>query len=82
MIVLRVLVLVFNVVVVGYLIFHMLQVAREPVKRSKKTMILIGGVMLLLAPFGMFLGFFAPTMQYFFIYPLAIGLFLYLTKKL
>ena len=81
MIVIRFIVLLFNVAVVGFLIYHMLQVAKEP-NRSRKWMILVGGTILLLAPFGMFLRFFAPTPQYFFIYPLAIGLFLYLTRML
>lgn len=82
MIVIRLLVLVFNVAVVGFLIYEMLQAAKTPMKRSKKLMILIGGIVLLLAPFGMFLRFFAPTPQYFVVYPLAIALFIYLTKQL
>jgi hypothetical protein len=36
----------------------------------------------LLAPVGMFVGIFAPTLQYFIIYPVAISLFLYLTKQM
>ena len=43
---------------------------------------MIGGILLLLAPVGMFIGIFAPTFQYFLIYPVAISLFLYLTKQL
>ena len=82
MLLLRFLLLVFNVAVVGFLIFRMLEVARQSMERSKKVMIIIGGVLLLLAPFGMFIGIFLPTPQYFFIYPIAIGLFIYLTKKL
>jgi hypothetical protein len=82
MVLLRLLVVVFNVGVVGFLIFEMLRVAKEPVKSSQKTLILIGGIILLLAPLGMFIGFFRPALQYFLIYPLAIGLFLYLAKKL
>jgi hypothetical protein len=60
----------------------MLEVARQPVKRSKKAIVIAGGVILLLAPFGMFLRFFVPTFQYFLIYPIAIALFLYLTREL
>src|SRR5688572_269554 len=82
MVLLRLIVTVFNVAVVGFLVFEMLRVLREPVRSSQKTMILIGGTILLLAPFGMFVGFFRPAIQYFLIYPLAIGLFLYLSKKL
>lgn len=82
MILLRFLLLVFNVAVVAFLIFRMLEVVRQPMERAKKVMIIVGGVLLLLAPFGMFIGIFLPTPQYFLIYPIAIGLFIYLTKKL
>jgi hypothetical protein len=79
---LRILLLVFNVAVVTFLIYEMIRVARVPMEKSKKTLIMVGGCLLLLAPFGMFLRFFAPTIQYFFIYPVAISLFLYLTKRM
>jgi hypothetical protein len=82
MVLIRLIVGVFNIAIVGFLIFEMLRVAKEPMKRSKKVMILVGGIMLLLAPFGMFFRIFGPTPQYFLVYPLAIGLFIYLTKKL
>jgi hypothetical protein len=60
----------------------MIDVIRKPVEKSRKGLILIGGSILLLAPFGMFLRFFAPTPQYFIVYPVAIFMFLYLTKQL
>ncbi|HYG18787.1 MAG TPA: hypothetical protein VD816_07655 [Ohtaekwangia sp.] len=82
MILFRFLLLVFNVAVVSFLIYKMLEVVRQPVSRSKKTIVIAGGVILLLAPFGMFLRFFVPTFQYFLIYPIAIALFLYLTREL
>ena len=82
MILLRFLLLVFNVAVVGFLVYRMLEVARQPMERSKKVLIMVGGILLLLAPFGMFLRIFLPTPQYFLIYPLAIGLFIYLSQKL
>jgi hypothetical protein len=78
----RVFLLLFNVAVVTFLIFEMIRVVREPMDTSKKVLILAGGCLLLLAPFGMFLRFFAPAVQYFFVYPVAIALFLYLAKKL
>jgi hypothetical protein len=79
---LRILLLIFNVAVVTFLIYEIIRVLREPMERSKKTLIIVGGCLLLLAPFGMFLRFFAPTVQYFIIYPVAISLFIYLTKKM
>jgi hypothetical protein len=82
MIILRFLLIAFNVAVIGFLIYEMVDVIQRPVERNKKRLILIGGTMLLLAPLGMFLGFFAPSPQYFVIYPVAIFMFLYLTKKM
>jgi hypothetical protein len=81
MVVLRLMLVVFNVVVVTLLIYKMLNVARQEIPKSLKVIVIIGGVLLLLAPFGMFVGVFAPTFQYFLIYPVAISLFLYLTKQ-
>lgn len=82
MILLRFLLLVFNVAIIGFLIYRMVDVIKKPMERSKKAMILIGGILLLLAPMGIFLRFFAATPQYFVIYPVAIFMFLYLTKQL
>lgn len=82
MIALRFLLIVFNVAVVTFLIYKMLRVAKQSIAKSKKVIIITGGTMLLLAPFGMFIGIFAPAPQYFLIYPVAISLFLYLTKQL
>ena len=82
MILLRFLLVVFNVAVATFLIYRMLAVLKEPMERSKKVRILIGGTFLLLAPLGIFFGIFVPAFQYFIIYPVAISLFLYLTKRL
>jgi len=82
MILLRLLLIAFNVAIIGFLIYRMVDVIRKPVEKSRKALILIGGLLLLLAPLGMFLRFFAPTPQYFLIYPVAIFMFLYLTKQL
>jgi hypothetical protein len=82
MVVLRFLLIIFNVAVVTFLIYRLLIVIQQTMEKSKKVLIIIGGVMLLLAPVGMFIGIFAPTFQYFLIYPIAISLFLYLTKQL
>jgi hypothetical protein len=79
---LRFLLLLFNAAIVTFLIYEMIRVARAPVERMKKIIIIVGGCLLLLAPFGMFLRFFAPTFQYFIIYPVAISLFIYLTKRM
>lgn len=82
MILLRILLLVFNVAVIGYLIFHMVEAYRQPMDRGKKLLIITGGTFLLLAPLGIFFRFFLPTPQYIVIYPVAIALFIYFTKKM
>ncbi len=82
MILLRLLLVAFNVAIIGFLIYRMIEVFKTPMERSKKVMILIGGTLLLLAPMGIFLRFFAATPQYFLVYPVAIFMFLYLTKQL
>lgn len=82
MILLRLLMIAFNVFVVTFLIYQMVTTTKQTVSKTKKNVILIGGLLLLLAPFGMFFQFFAPAPQYFIIYPVAIALFIYLTKQL
>lgn len=82
MILLRFLLLAFNVAVITFLVYRMLIVFKEPMERSKKAIILTGGIILLLVPIGIFLRFFGAGPQYFMIYPVAVSLFLYLTKQL
>ena len=82
MVALRFLLIVFNVAVVTFLIYRIFAVARQPIEKSKKILIITGGCLLLLAPFGMFFGIFGASPQYFVVYPVAIALFLYLTKQL
>ena len=82
MILLRFFVTAFNVVVVAFLIYRMLQVIKQPMERSKKIAVMLGGILLLLAPFGIFLRFFLPSYQYFLIYPVAIALYLYMIREI
>jgi hypothetical protein len=81
MILIRFLVLAFNVAVVIFLLYRMFELSKQPMLRWKKFFILAAGILLLLAPFGMFFRFFAPTIQYFLLYPVAIGLYLYMIKE-
>jgi hypothetical protein len=78
----RFLLIAFNVAVIGFLVYKMVDVIQRPIERSKKTIFITGGALLLLAPLGIFLRFFGASPQYFLIYPIAIFLFLYLTKQL
>ena len=81
MIVLRFLLLAFNVAIVTFLIYTMLQIMKEPIRTSRKATILIGGIILLLAPFGILFRIFAPTFQYLLIYPAAIAIYLYMIRQ-
>ena len=82
MILLRFLLLAFNVAIITFLVYRMLIVLKEPMDRSKKTVIIVGAIILLLVPIGIFLRFFGAGPQYFLVYPVAVLLFLYLTKQM
>jgi len=82
MILIRFLVVAFNVAVVTFLIYRIFQVMKMPVSTRKKAIIIAGAVILLLAPFGIFFGFFRPTFQYFLIYPVAIGVYIYMIREI
>jgi hypothetical protein len=79
---LRFFLIAFNVAVIGFLIYKMVDVFNAPVEGSKKVVFITGGTLLLLAPLGIFFRFFGAAPQYFLIYPVAIFMFLYLTKQL
>ena len=82
MVLLRFLLVGFNVAIITFLVYRLLMVFQVPMPRSKRVLILTGGIILLLVPIGIFLGFFGAGFQYFLIYPVAVSLFLYLTKQL
>jgi hypothetical protein len=75
----RVLIMLFNVAVVGLLIYHLLRLNSLNIEPSRKRIILITGIVLLLLPTTMLLRFIPFTLLYFFIYPLGIALFISLT---
>jgi hypothetical protein len=72
----------FNVAIISFLIYKIVDMIKRPVEKSTKRLFIIGGIILLLAPLGIFFRFFGATPQYFLIYPMAIFLFLYFTKQL
>lgn len=82
MILIRFLVIAFNVIVVTFLVYRMLQVIRLPIAPWKKGFVIGGAVLLLLAPFGIFFRFFLPSYQYFLIYPVAVALYVYMIREL
>ena len=46
----------FNVAVFTYLVYHLLFIARQPIERQKKIIIITCGVVLLIAPIAMIVG--------------------------
>jgi hypothetical protein len=81
MIILRFLVLFFNVAVVTFLIYRMFEVVRQPIPKQKKAVILTAGILLLIVPFMFLLRILPPSMLYFLIYPVAVSLFVYLIRQ-
>jgi hypothetical protein len=81
MIILRFLVLAFNVAAVTFLIYTLFEATRKPLPRQKKAVIITAGVILLIAPFAFFIRIIQPSMLYFLIYPVAVSLFVYLIRR-
>lgn len=76
---LRVLLLAFNVAIVTYLIYRMLQIYRsDDLKKGWKIGI---GIFLLLVPITMVIGIVRPSPVYMLLYPVAISLHLYLIRN-
>lgn len=79
MILLRFLLLTFNAAVVTFLLYRLLQVYRT--NHDRKFWIILIGILLLLVPVTMVMGFIKPTAVYVLLYPVAISLYLYLIKN-
>ncbi len=78
MAIIRVLLLAFSVGVFTFLIYRLIQIGKTT--DPNKGVILAAGVLLLVLPAVMLLGFVRPTWHYLLLYPVAISLFLYLIK--
>jgi hypothetical protein len=76
---LRILLLAFNVAIVTYLIYRMLQIYRSD-DQQKGWKIGIG-IFLLLVPITMVIGIVRPSPVYMLLYPVAISLHLYLIRN-
>jgi hypothetical protein len=79
MILLRVLLIAFNVAILTFLVYRLLQIYRSASPR--KGLIIAGGIFLLLLPVTILVGFIKPTILYILLYPIAISLFIYLIKS-
>ena len=78
MILIRILLLAFNVAVVAYLIYRILQIQKSD--NPNKKWILAISILLLLIPTTMLMGFVKPSLIYLMLYPVAISLHLYLIR--
>lgn len=81
MIILRFLVLAFNVAAVTFLIYSLFEVIRQPLPKQKKAVIITAGIILLILPFAFFIRIIPPSILYFLIYPVAVSLFVYLIRR-
>lgn len=79
MILIRIFLLAFNVAVVTYLIYRILQIQKS--NTLNKRWIILISIFLLLIPTVMLMGFLKPSPVYLFLYPVAISLHLYLIRN-
>ena len=80
MIFFRLFIIAFNVGIVSFLVYRMVMVIKEPIEKSRKQLVLIGGAMLLIVPFAILFTFMGASVQYFLVYPVVVSLFLYFTR--
>ncbi len=78
MLILRVLLLAFNIAIVTYMVYRLMQIYRSI--GASKGWVLAIGIFLLLLPITILLGFIKASVIYVLVYPVAIGLFLYFIK--
>jgi hypothetical protein len=81
MVIMRFLVLAFNVAAVTFLIYSLFEATRRPQPRQKKAVIITAGIILLIVPFAYFIRIIPPSTLYFLIYPVAVSLFVYLIRR-
>ncbi len=80
-IILRFLVLLFNVVVITLLVYRMLQLSKQDVPSSKKRLIWVVGTILLIVPLAIIFRIVPFSMSYLLAYPVAVSLFIYLIRE-
>ena len=81
MVIMRFLVLAFNVAAGTFLIYSLFEATRRPLPRQKKAVIITAGIILLIVPFAYFIRIIPPSTLYFLIYPVAVSLFVYLIRR-
>lgn len=81
MIILRFLVLLFNVVVITLLVYRMLQLNKESLPLFKKRLIWVAGTFLLIVPLAIIFRIVPFSMSYLLAYPVAVSLFIYMIRE-
>lgn len=76
----RVLLLLLNAIAFGFLIFSLLRIVQREQAGSGKTIKVIAGAILIILPAAVLAGFIRPTSVYLLIYPLAIAVFVFLSR--
>lgn len=74
----RIFLIAFNVVLITFLVYRLMQIFRS--NSTAKRWILPIGIFLLLLPSLMLVGILRSSAAYILVYPVAIGLFIYLIK--
>lgn len=72
--------LAMNAAAIAFLIYWLLKVNNLGMAATRKRLIILGGIILLLLPSTMIIGFLRPTPAYLVMYPIAIALFIYMFK--
>lgn len=78
MLIIRILLLAFSAAVFTFLIYRLLQIYRS--QHPQRSLQLLIGIVLLLLPSVVIIGFIKPTWHYLLLYPVAVSLFLYLVR--
>ena len=81
MVILRFLVLLFNVVVITLLVYRMLQLNKESIPQAKKRIIWVAGSFLLIVPLAIIFRIVPFSMTYLLVYPVAVSLFIYMIRE-
>jgi hypothetical protein len=80
MAILRILLLAFNVAVLTFLIYRLLQVYQSPGDVQRKRIIVVVGLLLVIVPVLMIVRIVPASPLYLFLYPVALSLFIYLIR--
>lgn len=76
----RLILMLVNSIAFGFLIYHLVRIIQVVPTGTKKTLTLAAGIILILLPVVMLVGFVKPTAVYMLVYPIGIGAFIYMVR--